>query len=246
MISCCGRFQLHLPFEKSKRQHVAGSNHIPRLNWVKRQPVALSILFALKMAEKATCSTFLHPPLKWLKRQQVQAPERATIATLTDPSSRVTDGIPIPSRIAACSSVSGMNREWKLIRRQAGFFIKGSLTPLNFSPPYIPNLWHLLHYHLTVPKPSIHSPPSTIASDSIMAAHHMTAKIRKALEEYIEDIPTDQLEEFVQVPDTQPGRIVTKYKFASQDFQLAFLGVSPSLQSPRNRRYPHTHTLLPR
>ena len=79
-----------------------------------------------------------------------------------------------------------------------------------------------------------------------MAAPHMTTKIRKALKEYIENIPTDKLEQFVQVPDTQPGDLDTNYEFGSRDFYLAFLGVSSSLQSPRTRRYSRTHTLLPR
>ena len=35
-----------------------------------------------------------------------------------------------------------------------------------------------------------------------MAAPHMTSKIRKALKEYIENIPTDDLEQFVKIPDT--------------------------------------------
>ena len=82
-----------------------------------------------------------------------------------------------------------------------------------------------------------------------MAAPHMTSKIRKALKEYIENIPTDNLEQFVNFPDTQPGNLKANYDFGSQDFHLAFLGVSSILQPPEpplSRRYFRTHTLLPR
>ena len=54
----------------------------------------------------------------------------------------------------------------------------------------------------------------------------MTTKIRKALNEYIETIPADDLELFVKIPDTQPGHLDTNYNFDSEDFHLAFLGVS--------------------
>ena len=49
----------------------------------------------------------------------------------------------------------------------------------------------------------------------------MTTKIRKALKEYIENIPTDKLEQFVQVPDTQPGPLNTDYEFGSSEVETS-------------------------
>ena len=70
-----------------------------------------------------------------------------------------------------------------------------------------------------------------------MAAPHMTAKIQKAFKEHIADISANDLEQFVKIPDTQPGGLATSFTFnKNPDFHLAFLGVSTKSPTPSNTK----------